>query len=123
MLTNDEKIALIQKLNTDNVLRAGLFYEVLEECGALKENYYDYMTTAPVDCNQELLRLPAADYDLCCALLTMLLREDHFSNGSFDIRQHQGQVKPIVERMISVASATNASFSVNPQLTTSLLTE
>lgn len=109
MMTIAEKIALFQKLNTDTLLRAELFYEVLEECEALKKNYYDYMTTAPVDCNQELLRLPAADYDLCCALLTMLLREDHFCNGSFDIRQRQSQVKPIVERMISLLEAKNSS--------------
>ena len=66
------------------------------------------MTTAPVDCNQELLRLQSADYDLCCALLTMLLREDHFINGSFDTRQRKGQVKPIVKRMISLLEAKNS---------------
>ena len=104
-MTNDEKIALFQKLNTEKILRAEIFYEVLEECEALKKNYYDDMTTAPVDCNQELLRLPTADYSLCCTLLTMLLREDYFSNGSFEIRQRQGQVKPIVERMIILLEA------------------
>lgn len=108
MITNDEKIALLRKLNTDNVLSGEFFYEVLEECEALKNNYYDYMTTAPVDCNQELLRLQSADYDLCCALLTMLLREDHFINGSFDTRQRKGQVKPIVERMISLLEQKNS---------------
>ena len=107
-MTNAEKIALFQKLNTDALLRAELFYEVLEECEALKKNYHEYIITAPVDCNQELLRLPSADYDLCCALLTMLLREDHFINGSFDTRQRQGQVKPIVERMISLLEEKNS---------------
>lgn len=107
-MTNAEKIALFQKLNTDALLRVELFYEVLEECEALKNNYHDYMTTAPVDCNQELLRLQSADYDLCCALLTMLLREDHFINGSFDTRQRKGQVKPIVKRMISLLEAKNS---------------
>lgn len=108
MVTNAEKIALFQKLNTDALLRVELFYEVLEECEALKNNYHDYMTTAPVDCNQELLRLQSADYDLCCALLTMLLRKDHFINGSFDTRQRKGQVKPIVKRMISLLEAKNS---------------
>lgn len=60
------------------------------------------MTTTPINCDQELLRLPTADYDLCCALLTMLLREDYFSNGSFDRRQRRGQVKPIIERIIAL---------------------
>ena len=36
------------------------------------------MTTEPINCNEELKRLESADYDLCSALLTMLLREDHF---------------------------------------------
>jgi hypothetical protein len=108
MVTNAEKIALFQKLNTDALLRVELFYEVLEKCEALKKNYYDYMTTDPIDSKKELLRLPTADYDLCCALLTMLLREDHFINGSFDTRQRKGQVKPIVERMISLLEEKNS---------------
>ncbi len=104
----DKKIALFQKLNTDNILRAEAFYEVLETCEALKNNYHDYMTTAPIDCEKELPRLPSADYDLCCALLTMLLREDHFNEGSFDRRQRRGQVKPIIERIIGLLEAMNS---------------
>ena len=41
------------------------------------------MITEPIDCNEELRRVSGADYELCTALLTMLLREDYFSNGSF----------------------------------------
>ena len=108
MITNEEKIALLRKLNTDNVLSGEFFYEVLEKCEALKKYYYDYMTTDPIDSKKELLRLPTADYDLCCALLTLLLREDHFINGSFDTRQRKGQVKPIVKRMISLLEAKNS---------------
>ena len=77
-------------------------YEVLEETGDLKTNYWDYMTTEPVNCNEELKRLEHADYDLCSALLTMLLREDHFCNGSFDQRVEFGQVERIVQRMIKL---------------------
>ena len=95
-----DKIALFEKLNSDNDLRTEHFCDVLEQCNALKSNYHEYMTTSPVDCDKELLRLSVADYDLCCALLTMLLREDHFNNGSFERRQGNGQVKPIIERII-----------------------
>ena len=63
-----------------------------------------YMTTEPIHCDKELERLPEADYDLCCALLTMLLREDHFSNSSFDGRYQAGQVQPILQRMIDLLS-------------------
>ena len=104
----NEKMELFQKLNTEKVTDAETFYETLEKCDALKTNYHDYMTTAPIDCDKELLRLPRADYDLCCALLTMLLREDHFCNGSFARRQSMGQVKPIVEQIIHLLESQNA---------------
>lgn len=100
-----QKIALLSTLSSDCILSEALFYEVLEECGDLKFNYTEYASTQPIDCNQELLRLPNADYDTCCALLTMLLREDHFSNGSFAQRQRAGQVKAIVDRMITLLDA------------------
>lgn len=104
----NEKIVLFQKLNTEKITDAETFYETLEKCDALKTNYHDYMTTAPIDCDKELLRLPRADYDLCCALLTMLLREDHFCNGSFAKRQRMGQVKPIVEQIIHLLESQNS---------------
>ena len=99
-MNNYDKISLFEQLNRNNVLELEIFYEVLEQCGALKTNYQEYMTTAPINCDEELLRVSTADYELCCALLTMLLREDHFSNGSFDRRQRHGQVKPIIQRII-----------------------
>ena len=101
-MTRLQKAALLKTLSSNRVLRAELFYDILKECGDLKYNYYDYATTHPIDCRQELMRLPTADYDTCCALLTMLLREDHFSNGSFEERQRNGEVKPIVDRMVSL---------------------
>lgn len=102
-----EKISAFQELNSIDILSAEKFYETLEKCDALIENYWKYMSTEPINCDKELLRLPNADYKTCCALLTMLLREDHFSNGSFIIRQQDGQVKPIVDRIISLLSIHN----------------
>lgn len=99
-MNDSEKIVLFEKLNCNDVLSIETFYDVLEKCSALKANYREYLITAPINCDEELRRLPTADYDLCCALLTMLLREDHFSDGSFDRRQRRGQVTPIVERII-----------------------
>lgn len=102
-----DKISFLKQLSSNTVLRTELFYDILEECGALKLNYSEYATTHPINCRQELLRLPTADYDTCCALLTMLLREDHFSNGSFERRQRVGEVRPIVDRMIALLSPSN----------------
>lgn len=96
-----EKIKAIQCLldNPDNV---GAYYKLLEDMGDLEPNYRDYMTTAPIDCDVELERVPTADWDLACALLTMLVREDHFDNGSFMRRQRKGQIDAILNRMIEL---------------------
>jgi len=42
-----------------------------------------------------------AYYELCTALLTAILREDHFSNGSFEHRQRASQVDEILKRMVA----------------------
>lgn len=102
-----EKISMLKKLSYSDILNEEKYYNTLEKCDALIDNYYEYMSTHPIDCDKELLRLPTADYSTCCALLTMLLREDHFSNGIFMRRLRAGQVKPIVDRMISILSAYN----------------
>lgn len=99
-MTNEEKIMKFRQLLSN--INVSNSYEVLEETGDLKTNYWDYMTTEPIKCNEELKRLESADYDLCSALLTMLLREDHFCNGSFDQRVESGQVERIVRRMIKL---------------------
>lgn len=103
-MKRDDKAAMFEQLNKD-AAEISLFYEVLEKCSALKTNYREYMTTAPVDCDKELLRVPTADYDLCCALLTMLLREDYFDNGSFQRRQRDGQVQPIIKRVLALLAS------------------
>lgn len=104
-----DKIKLFETLNNHDILREDLFYDVLDECGAIIGNYHEYMTTAPIDCDTELCRIPDADYNLCCALLTMLLREDHFDNGSFARRQRNGQVNPIIERILKLLETENTN--------------
>lgn len=107
-MNTSQKLAQLRTLSSDRVIRTELFYDILEECGDLKLNYADYSSTHPIDCEKELLRLPSADYDLCCALITILLREDHFSNGSFERRQRAGQVKPVIDRMIMLLENENS---------------
>ncbi len=103
-LNKKEKIRALEDLQANGHERVEQYYDTLERIGDLKNNYHDYMTTAPIHCDKELERLPKADYDLCCALLTMLLREDHFCNGSFGERYRAGDVQPIVKRMIDLLS-------------------
>lgn len=101
---NQERLRVLQELQRKNSDFPDYYYKTLESIGALKRNYFDYMITEPIHCEKELDRLPEADYDLSCALLTMLLREDHFSNGSFGDRCRAGQVQPILQRMIDLLS-------------------
>ena len=98
-MNKQDKINAIQDLlNAPNTTEK--YYELLENMGDLKTNYHTYATTEPINCDKELERIPNADYELCTALLTMILREDHFSNGSFERCQRTGQVTTILNRMI-----------------------
>lgn len=100
-MTKAEKILAIQHA-IDHPNTEELYYDLLERMGDLKRNYWGYMSTEPINCDIELQRLPEADYDLCAALLTMLLREDHFSNGALHARYEAGQVDAILRRMINL---------------------
>ncbi len=99
---NSAKIERLQELLDPQYTPDDLYIEVLEEIGALDRHYCEYMTTGPINPDEELKRLPNADYELCAALLTMLLREDYFCNGAFAERFEKGQVTPIVEKMIEL---------------------
>lgn len=100
-MTNNEKTLAIQHvINHPNTEEQ--YYDLLEQMGDLKKDYWVYMSTEPIDCDAELKRIPAAVYNLCAALLTMLLREDHFSNGTLRKRYEAGQVDAILHRMIAL---------------------
>lgn len=94
-------VSELQELQNRIPTTAENCYRVLEKIGGIKYNYYVYLSE-PIDCDKELLRLPDADYEMCCILLTMLLREDHFSNGSFGERVQSGVVDRIISRMITL---------------------
>ena len=104
-MTKAEKIRKIQGILELKDSRGDLYVDLLKTMGDLKTNYGDYMITEPIDCDEELERIPRADYELCTVLLTMLLREDHFSNGSFERRFAEEQVLPVLVRMKDVLSA------------------
>lgn len=99
-MTNKEKIKKISAV-IDHPGRERTYYSLLEDLGDLKGNYADYMTTEPINCNEELQRVANADYELFTALLTAILRENYFSNGSFEHRQRASQVDEILKRMVA----------------------
>jgi len=102
-MTRKEKIELLSKEPPKPCCMVDYYQDMLDRMGDLKRNYGDYMTTEPINCDEELKRVATADYDLCCALLTMLFREDHFAQyGCFDQRYRQGDVQPIIDRMVEI---------------------
>lgn len=104
-MTKAEKTQKIQEVLELKNPKENLYADLLKTMGNLKNNYGDYMLTEPIDCDEELERIPKADYELCTALLTLLLRENHFSNGSFEWRFAEGQVLPVLVRMKHVLIA------------------
>lgn len=98
-MTKAEKIRRIQKVLEQKNPQEDLYADLLETMGDLKRNYRDYMISEPIDCNEELKRVPGADYELCTALLSMMLREECFSHESFDPKFTEKQVFPILVRM------------------------
>ena len=92
----DDVLAQLLKYKPENF---DWYYDQLESLDMLVYDYGSYMITEPLDVDEELRRVFDADFDLCRALLTLLFREDHFNNGSFDTRVERGDVKLIVERM------------------------
>lgn len=102
-MTKEEKLKKIQYA-IDHPNSVKQYYKLLEDMDDMKYDYGDYMTTEPIDCDRELERLPEADYALATALLTMLLREDHFDNGSLIERLESGQLNAVLSRMIETLS-------------------
>lgn len=69
-MTNKEKIKKIQAV-IDHPGRERTYYSLLEDLRDLKGNYADYMTTKPINCNEELQReanVQIMNYVLHCLL-------------------------------------------------------
>lgn len=100
-MNQQDKISLLKSLTAPSSgLNVEVYYNALEKMGDMKYNYTDYMTTAPTYCDFELKRMEKAGYELCCALFTMILREDYWVNGSFRKRYRSGQVEKLIDRMV-----------------------
>ena len=100
-MINKEKIQFLKAEPPKSCCLVDYYQELLEKVGSIQYHYGDYMTTEPINCDEELKRIASADWDLCCALLTMLFCEDHFAQyGSFDKRCEKGDVQRIIDRMI-----------------------
>ena len=102
-MKNKDKIELLNTQPPDGSSLLDYYYGLFEQTDAIKYNYNEYMTTGPINCDQELKRLDGADYDLCCALMTMLLRENRFAGrGCFERRYKNGDVQKIINRITEI---------------------
>lgn len=101
-MTNREKIDRLNRLMQTRSANPQRYADCLTEMGDFKIDYTACMTTAPIDAAAELSRVPKADYTVCAAILTMLLREDHFCNGILERRVRAGEVERIIQRMIKL---------------------
>lgn len=107
-MTNKEKSELLKKKPPGNRDLFDYYNELFNCVGTVKQGYGDYMVTAPINCDEELKRVPTADYDLCSALMTMLFREDHFCGyGCFDRRCERGDVQTIIDRMVELLESSH----------------
>ena len=102
-----EKLKKIQLLLNQKNLYEDQYedqYErLLAATGDWKSNYTDYLITEPIDLVEELKRVPEADYELCTALLTMLVKEEIPENASGKtFADHKGLL--ILERMNEILS-------------------
>lgn len=98
-----EKLKKIQLLLNQKNLYEDQFEELLAVTGDWKSNYTDYLITEPINFVEELKRVPEADYELCTALLTMLVKEEIPENASDKtFVDHKGLL--ILERMNKILS-------------------
>ena len=81
-MRKSEKLKKIQLLLNQKNLYEDQYERLLAATGDWKSNYTDYLITEPIDLVEELKRVPEADYELCTALLTMLVKEEIPENAS-----------------------------------------
>ena len=103
-LRKTEKLKKIQLLLNQKNLYEDQYERLLAATGDWKSNYTDYLITEPIDLVEELKRVPEADYELCTALLTMLVKEEIPENSSDKMFvDHKGLM--ILERMNEILIA------------------
>ncbi|MBR6530012.1 MAG: hypothetical protein IKT43_01170 [Clostridia bacterium] len=100
-----EKVEVLEELLYQDEFFTPMNAETVADALALCElevyDYPRYLCTSPIQVKTELMRLKNADKTLCAALITMLVREDHFDPGAFTVRRNDGSAKRVLRRLIS----------------------
>ena len=102
--TDYEKLSPEQKWLFDDANESWAKFKATdEECRELEKLHPNWKL--PDDLEDEPVNYELVDIEEFSDedILTMLLREDHFCNGSFAERLRDGDVQPLLERMLEVA--------------------
>ena len=101
----------VKKASTDRVfryikdLKRGLidsesdFLETLYRADLMDRDYASNLTTSPIHIGDEMEKLDDADFVVTRAILTAMLREDHFTNGSLITRIENGDLLRVLEKL------------------------
>ncbi len=106
----------IQEASTDRVFRyikdlrkkyidsESDFLETVYRADLMDRHYASNLTTSPIHIEEEMKKLGDADYVFSKALLTAILREDHFANGSLIERIENGDLLKVLKRLKKLKS-------------------
>ena len=101
-MENEQIVIVLKELLYEVMMQPKASRELLAAWPGLKNNYHDYMITELIDFRKELNRVPEADYDICCALLTMIVQEKENLDELFESYVYNSDVIRILNRMIKL---------------------
>lgn len=76
-----------------------VFLQSLYNADFIDRQYHKYLSTSPIDVDAELRALNNADFNRARALLTAIIREDHFSNGAIERRIENGDLVAVLKKL------------------------
>lgn len=89
----------IKRLKNNSIEIESDFLKSLEKSDLMDSQYYKHLVSEPINIDLELRALGIADYKLARAILTAIMREDHFSNGSITRRIENGDLLAVLKKL------------------------
>lgn len=77
------------------------FYETLITSEFIDYDYSTHLSEGPIIIDEEIRKIKNADFIFAKAMLTAIMREDHFCNGSFEKRVANGDVYQVIRKLKS----------------------
>ncbi|MGM0395682.1 MAG: DUF6508 domain-containing protein, partial [Bacillota bacterium] len=75
------------------------FLETVYRADLMDRDYASNLTTKPIHIEEEMKKIDDADYVISRAILTAILREDHFTNGSLIERIENGDLLRVLKKL------------------------